>query len=79
MLVRSSSIMAEAYGFGLPGYQKSLMFENYGMLKTRNVLTGDCVVHSTVWLCLCATETVSDIFDRTSCLKIRDALILVKI
>ncbi len=32
MLVHSSSVVAEAYGFGLPGYQKSFVIENYGKL-----------------------------------------------
>ncbi len=31
--------MVEAYGFGLPGYQKPLISENYEILNTRNVLT----------------------------------------
>ncbi len=38
-LVHISSIMAEAYSFGLPGSQKPLIIENYGILNTRNVLT----------------------------------------
>ncbi len=31
--------MAEAYGFGLPGYRKPHVIENYAVLNTRNVLT----------------------------------------
>ncbi len=40
MLVHSSSVMAEAYGFGLPGYQKPLVIENYATLNKSNVPTG---------------------------------------
>ncbi len=31
--------MAEAYGFGLPGYQKTLVTEIYRILNTKNVPT----------------------------------------
>ncbi len=31
--------MEEAYGFGLPGFQKPLIIENYGVLNTRTVST----------------------------------------
>ncbi len=31
--------MAEAYAFGLPGYQKPLVSENYRILNTKNVAT----------------------------------------
>ncbi len=31
--------MAEAYGFGLPGNQKQLVIENYGILNKRNAPT----------------------------------------
>ncbi len=37
--VHSSSVMAEAYGFGLPDYQKLLVSENFRILNTRNVPT----------------------------------------
>ncbi len=38
-LVRSRSIMMEAYGSGLPGCQKPLVSENHGILNTRNAPT----------------------------------------
>ncbi len=37
--------MAEAYGFGSPGYKKTLVNENYGKLNTRNVLTRQIATH----------------------------------
>ncbi len=56
MHVRSSSIMVEAYDFGLPGYQKTLVTENYTISNTSNVQSDGSQPWGNEMYCLITTR-----------------------
>ncbi len=75
MLVGSSSVMAEAYGFGLPGNRKPLVIKNYIILNPRNVTTGRIATLGTWNVLLLCDYTLERIgtFNRSLCTDLCDA------